>query len=41
MTTVIKCCRAEKKAKKKKKKIEGFRKKLMIPGFEISESPEH
>ena len=26
---------------KKKKKIDGFRKKLMIPEFEIPECPEH
>ena len=34
MTTVIKCCRGE-------KKIDGFRKKLMIPDSEISECLEH
>ena len=40
MTTVIKQCRGEKKEAKKKKKIDGFRKKLMIPESEISECPE-
>ena len=34
MTTVIKCCRGE-------RKIDGFRKKLMIPDSEISECLEH
>ena len=38
MTTVIKCCRGEKRGKRK---IDGFRKKLMIPGSEIAECPEH
>ena len=35
MTTVIKCCRGEKK--RAKRKINGFRKKLMITEPEISE----
>ena len=39
MTTVIKCCRGEKK--RGERKIDGFRKKLMIPKSEISDSPEH
>ena len=34
MSTVIKCFRGE-------REIDGFRKKLMIPQFEIPESPEH
>ena len=34
MTTVIKRCKCE-------RKIDGFRKNLMIPGSEISECPEH
>ena len=38
MTTVIKCCRGEKRGKRK---IDGFRKKLMISGSEIAECPEH
>ena len=38
MTTVIKCCRGEKRGKRK---IDRFRKKLMIPGSEIAECPEH
>ena len=37
MTTVIKRCRGEKRGKRK---IVGFRKKLMIPESEISECPE-
>ena len=36
MTTVIKCCSDE----KRQKKIDGFRKKLMIPESEILEYPE-
>ena len=40
MITVIKQCRGEKKEAKKKIKIDGFRKKLMIPESEISECPE-
>ena len=39
MTTVIKRCRGEKK--RGKRKIDGFRKKLMIPESEIPECPEH
>ena len=38
MTTVIKRCRCEKI--RGKRKIDGFRKKLMIPESEISECPE-
>ena len=38
MATVIKCCRGEKRGKRK---IDRFRKKLMIPGSEIAECPEH
>ena len=38
MTTVIKWCRSEKK--RGERKIDGFRKKLMIPESEISECPE-
>ena len=34
MSAVIKCCRG-------KRKIDGFRKKLMIPELEIRECPEH
>ena len=37
MTAVIKRCRGEKRGKK----IDAFRKKLMIPESEISECPEH
>ena len=39
MSTVIKCCRGEKK--RGERKIDGFRKKLMIPESEIPECPEH
>ena len=39
MNAVIKRCRNEKK--EVKEKIDGFRKKLMIPGSEISECSEH
>ena len=39
MTTVIKYCRGEKK--RGKRKINGFRKKLMITEPEISECPEY
>ena len=39
MTTVIKRCRGEKKGGKRK--IDRFRKKLVIPESEISECPEH
>ena len=39
MTTVIKHCRGEKK--RGIKAINGFRKKLYIPDYEISESIEH
>ena len=38
MTTVIKRCSGEKKIDKRK--IDGFRKKLMIPDSETTESPE-
>ena len=38
MTTVIKDCRVEKRGKRK---IDGFRKKLIIPESEIPECPEH
>ena len=38
MMTIIKRCRGEKKMSWKK--IDGFRKKLMIPECEISECPE-
>ena len=38
MTTVIKRCRGDKKSGERK--IDGFRKKLMIPESEISECPE-
>ena len=37
MTTVIKCCKVEKKKEAK----ERFRKKLVIPESEISECPEY
>ena len=39
MTNIIKHCRDVKK--KGIRVIYGFRKKLMIPGFEISKCPEH
>ena len=39
MSTVIKRCRGEKK--RGEREIDGFRKKLMIPKFEIPECPEH
>ena len=39
MSTIIKRCRGEKK--RGIRAIEGFRKKLMIPDFEISGCPEH
>ena len=39
MTTVIKSCRGEKK--RDVRKLDGLRKKLMIPESEIPESPEH
>ena len=39
MSTVIKRCRGEKK--RGERKIDGFRKKLMIPESEIPECPEH
>ena len=39
MTTVIKSCRGEKKISVRK--IDGLRKKFMIPESEIPESPEH
>ena len=39
MTTVIKRCRGEKKTGERK--IDGFRKKLIIPESEISKRPEH
>ena len=39
MSTIIKRCRGEKK--RGKRKIYGFRKKLMIPESEIPECPEH
>ena len=35
MTTVIKCCRGEQQ--RDERKIDGFRKKLMIPNSQISE----
>ena len=38
MSTVIKRCRSKKK--RDKRKIHGFRKKLMIPEYEIAECPE-
>ena len=39
MSTVIKRCRGEKK--RGERKIDGFRKKMMIPESEIPECPEH
>ena len=39
VSTVIKRCRGEKK--RGEREIDGFRKKLMIPGSEITECPEH
>ena len=39
MTSIIKHCRGEKK--RGLRAIDGFRKKLMIPDYEISESIEH
>ena len=39
MTTAINRCRGEKK--RGEWKIDGFRKKLMIPEFEIPECPKH
>ena len=39
MTTIIKCCRGEKK--RGTRAIDGFRKKLMIPDSEIPKCPEH
>ena len=39
MSTVIKRCRGEQK--RGKRKIDGFRKKLIIPEFEITEFPEY
>ena len=38
MSTIIKCCRGEKKSDTRA--IDGFRKKLMVPDSEISVSPE-
>ena len=38
MTTVIKCCRGEKRSERK---IDAFRRKLMIPGSEITECSEY
>ena len=38
MSTVIKRCRSKKK--RDQRKIHGFRKKLMIPEYEIAECPE-
>ena len=38
MSTVIKRCRSKKK--RDERKIHGFRKKLMIPEYEIAECPE-
>ena len=38
MTTIIKCCRGEKK--RGIRAIDGFRKKLMIPDSEIPKCPE-
>ena len=39
MTTVIKRCRGEKK--RGERKLDGFKKKMMISEFEIPECPEH
>ena len=39
MTNIIKHCRGEKK--RGIRAIDGFRKKIMIPDFEISECIEH
>ena len=39
MTNIFKHCRGEKK--RGIRAIDGFRKKLMIPDFEISKCPEH
>ena len=39
MTNIIKHCRGEKK--RGIRAIDGFRKQLMIPDFEISKCPEH
>ena len=39
MTTVIKCCRGEKK--RGERKIDAFRRKLMILDSEIAECPEY
>ena len=39
MTTVIKCCRCEKK--RSERKIDAVRRKLMIPDCEIAECPEY
>ena len=38
MSTVVKRCRSKKK--RDERKIHGFRKKLMIPEYEIAECPE-
>ena len=38
MTNIIKHCRGEKRGIRA---IDGFRKQLMIPDFEISKCPEH
>ena len=38
MTTIIKCCRGEKK--RGIRAIDGFRKKLVIPDSEVSKCPE-
>ena len=38
-STAIKRCRAENK--RRKRKIDGFRKRLMIPKSEFPECPEH
>ena len=38
MTTIIKCCRGEKT--RRIRAIDGFRKQLMIPDFEIPKCPE-
>ena len=38
MTTIIKCCRGEKK--RGIRAIDGFRKKLTIPDYEIPKCPE-
>ena len=39
MTTIIKSCRGEKK--RGKRKIDSFKRKLMIPDSKITECPEY